>query len=165
MKRSTNPDDVRVELMGLRFAQNAAEHQVRRAVAVALMKHISHQHEAEKTKISDAVHGSIVRYHNLIQRVQRQGAASADQVNFLLEAQKDLVHRREGPQILLHLVKELYVQSLFDEEVVQGWWDDERSHGSPELKRTKESSRPFLDWLSAAEEESDTDEGSGGEDQ
>jgi translation initiation factor eIF-2B subunit epsilon len=156
MKRGTHQDDVRVELMGLRFAQNATEHQVRRAVAIALMKHISNQVEEERTEVPEAVKHSITRYRSLIQRDQSQDTAG--HVEFLLEAQKDLVHRHEGEQILLHLAKELYVQDLFDEEVFGDWWNDDRSKGTEELKRVKEPSRQFLDWLATADEESESEE-------
>lgn len=157
MKRGTNQDDVRVELMGLRFAQNATEHQVRRSVAVALMKHISNQVEEQKMNVADVVKQAVTRYRNLIQRDQSQEIA-ADQVDFLLEAQRDLVHRNEGDQVLLHVAKELYNQDLFEEEVFSQWWDDDRSESTEELRRVKESSRQFLDWLAAADEESESEE-------
>lgn len=155
MKRGTDQDDVRVELMGLRFAQNATEHQVRRAVAVALMKHISNQIEEEKVKAPDALKDSITRYRSLIQRDQGQETA-AGQVDFLLEAQRDLIHRKEGDQILLHLAKELYSQDLFEEHVFSEWWNDDRSRSTAELQQIREPSKQFLDWLADADEESDS---------
>lgn len=157
MKRGTHQDDVRVELMGLRFAQNATEHQVRRSVAVALMKHISHQVEEEKKKVPEAVKQSISQYRSLIHRDQSQGPI-ADQVAFLLETQKDLLRRNPGEEILLHLIKELYTQDLFEEEVFSDWWNDERSESTAELKQIKEPSRQFLDWLATADEESGSED-------
>ncbi|ERF72966.1 hypothetical protein EPUS_05047 [Endocarpon pusillum Z07020] len=156
MKIGTHQDDVRVELMGLRFAQNATEDQVRRSVVNALMKYISGQAEAESFEISVAVKQSLARYGNLIQRDQSQEATAAG-VGFLLEAQKDLLHRKGGEQILLHLAKELYDQDIFDEEVFSDWWTDERSESTDELRGIKEFSRQFLDWLAAADEESESE--------
>jgi translation initiation factor eIF-2B subunit epsilon len=156
MERSTDQDDVRVELMGLRFAQNATEHQVRRAVAVALMKHMSNQIEEQKVKAPEAVKNSITRYRSLIQRDQGRETA-AGQVDFLLEAQRDLVHRNAGDQILLHLAKELYYQDLFEEHVFSDWWGDDRSESTSELKLVKQPSKQFLDWLADADEESDSE--------
>jgi translation initiation factor eIF-2B subunit epsilon len=161
MKKGTHQDDVRVELMGLRFAQNASENQVRRSVAVSLMKLISNRVEEEKVKVHDAVKESIRGYHSLIQRDQSQDAAEG-QVDFLLEAQRDLISRREGEQILLHLAMELYNQDLFEEEIFSRWWNDDRSGSTEELKRVKESSRQFLNWLAAEDEDGDDD---GGEDE
>jgi translation initiation factor eIF-2B subunit epsilon len=159
MKIDTHQDDVRVELMGLRFAHNASEHTVRRSVAVALMKHISNQVEEKKSTVSEAVKQSIARYHSLIQRDRSQEAVVA-QIDFLLEAQKDLIHRNEGEQILLHLCKELYDQDVFeDEKVFSQWWHDERAESSEERRRVKKSSRQFLDWLAAEDEESESEEG------
>ncbi|KAF7512693.1 hypothetical protein GJ744_000260 [Endocarpon pusillum] len=155
MKIGTHQDDVRVELMGLRFAQNATEDQVRRSVVNALMKYISGQGEAENFEISVVVKQSIARYGNLIQRDQSQEATTAG-VSFLLEAQKDLLHRKGGEQILLHLAKELYDQDIFDEEVFSDWWTDERSESTEELRGIKEFSRQFLDWLAAADEEGES---------
>jgi translation initiation factor eIF-2B subunit epsilon len=156
MKRGTDQDDVRVELMGLRFAQNATEHQVRRAVAVALMKHIANLVDEEGMKAPDAVRQSILRYRKLIQRDQSQ-ETTLDQVDFLLEAQRDLIHRNEGDQILLHLAKDLYDKDLFEEEVITQWWNDDRSESTEELKRIKQSSKQFLDWLANADEESESE--------
>jgi translation initiation factor eIF-2B subunit epsilon len=157
MQRGTHQDDVRVELMGLRFAQNATEHQVRRAIAVSLMKHISHQVESDKAKPADAVKQSLISYRKLIQREQSQETA-ADHVDFLLEAQKDLIHRSHGDQILLHMTKELYDQDLFEEEVFTEWWEDERSGSTEDLKHVREPTRQFLDWLANADEESESDD-------
>lgn len=157
MKRGTHQDDVRVELMGLRFAQNANEQQVRRSVAVALMKHISNQVEQESVTVAVAVKQSLTQYRSLIQRDQRQETV-AGQVGFLLDAQRDLVHRKEGGQMLLHLSEELYDQDLFVEEVFSVWWNDERSGSTSELNRVKEPTRQFLAWLETADEESESDE-------
>lgn len=156
MKRGTDQDDVRVELMGLRFAQNATEHQVRRAVVVALMKHMSNQVEEERMDTADAVKQSITQYRNLIQRDRSQETV-AGQVDFLIEAQKDLTRRNKGDQLLLHLAKELYQQDIFDEEVFHHWWNDDRSESMEELKRLKESTKQFMDWLATADEESESE--------
>ncbi len=162
MKRGTHQDDVRVELMGLRFAQNATEHQVQRSIAVALMKHISNQVEEQEMEVAEAVKQSLTQYQSLIQRDQSQDAP-AGQVDFLLEAQKDLVHRHEGEQVLLYLAKELYQQDLFEEEVFTDWWKDDRSESTEELAAIKEPTGQFLDWLAAADEESESEEGEEGE--
>ena len=57
LSESANVDDVVVELMGLRFATNASEDQVRRAVAVAIMKYIQHAVDGSTSSSSTATHG------------------------------------------------------------------------------------------------------------
>ena len=160
MQTNTDPDDVRVELMGLRFSNNATEHQVRRAVATALMKHIQHTIEitpGSSTTVSDSVSQALKRYQVLIQREGVKDSVD-DQVDFMLSAQKDLTRRAEGERILLFTAKELYDKEIFEEDVFTTWWADERSSASEEMRKVRETTRQFVEWLQNAEEESSEDE-------
>ena len=149
MKSGTDQDDVRVELMSLRFAQNASERQIRRAVAVAMTKTIASKAEEQSDKVPGAVQSTISLYARLI--------PSAGKADFLLEAQRDLVRRASGGTILLHLAKELYERDMLEEGDITSWWNDDRSELTEDLKLVKAPSRPFLDWLANAEEESDSE--------
>lgn len=136
--------------MGLRFAQNASERQVRRAIAVALNKCIAIKTDEESSKVPAAVTSSLSAYSKLV--------PTTNAVDFLLEAQADLVRRTLGDQILLHLLKELYNQDVYEEGPITQWWADERSQSTEELRAVRAASRPFLDWLATAEEEESEDE-------
>ena len=156
MKSGTHQDDVRVELMGLRFAQNATEAQIRRAVAVAINKTIASSTENQAGNIPGTVTRTLKDYSKLI--------PSANPVEFLLEAQIDLARRQMGDQILLHLVKELYNQDIYEEGPITQWWADERSQSTEELKSVRAASKPFLDWLATAEEEESEEDAESGDD-
>ena len=155
MQANTNPDDVRVELMGFRFSNNATEHQVRRAIATAIMKHIQSTVEARGSSgnVNEVVTEVLKRYQILI---QREGVKDSirDQVDFMISAQKDLTHRVDGERILLFVAKDLYDREVFDEDVFTTWWADERSSASDEMSKVREMTRQFVDWLKNAEEES-----------
>lgn len=155
MKQSTRQDDVQVELMGLRFANNASGSQVRKAVATAFTKYLSFLITRDKLAISDAVQNSLQQYRRLIQREEAQEGESA-QAEFLLEAQRDLAHRPDGSQILLHFVMNLYNQDMFDEDTLIKWWHDDRSQATDDLRNTRQPVAQFMDWLANAEEESDS---------
>ncbi|KKY26888.1 putative translation initiation factor eif-2b epsilon [Phaeomoniella chlamydospora] len=159
MQSNTDPEDVRVELMGLRFSNNSSEHQVRRAVATALMKHIQSTIDATgpSAAVASVVTTTLKRYQILI---QREGAEHdvEDQVEFMLASQKDLCHRAEGERILLFVAKDLYDREVFGEEVFIQWWHDERSSATEEMQKVRETTRQFIEWLENAEEESSEEE-------
>lgn len=156
IQRNTEPDNVQVELMGLRFGHNASEQQVRKAVATALMKQIQNLLESKTSSVEKAVRETLSRYKMLIQR-DTHGEAIENQVEFMLLAQTDLSHRKDGKQILLFLSQKLYEEDLFGEEVFETWWNDPRSTSNEDMTAVRESTEPFIGWLATAEEESESE--------
>ena len=152
MQRNTEPEDVRVELMGLRFSNNATEHQVRRAVAVALMKHIQDVLETKTSAIDAAVREVLKKYKTLIQR-DNENEDMENQVEFMMLVQRDLVRRKDGERILVFLARQLYNDDIFDEEVFEDWWNDPRSSADEDLVAVRASTQDFVNWLANAEEE------------
>jgi translation initiation factor eIF-2B subunit epsilon len=152
MQENASPDDVKVELISSRLAHNATPHQVRRAVAVALMKHIQTAVEKGNGSPAEVSKVALDRYKSLVGGAQD---TTDDQVDFLLEAQKDLTHRSDGGKILLFFTKELYEQDVLGEDVFMQWWDDDKSSAGPEMENIKEPAQQFIDWLKNAESESD----------
>lgn len=159
MQSDAQPEDVRVELMGLRLGNNASEHQVRKAVAVALMKHIQHMIDPGATIIADAVKKALTQYRILVQRDQSQDT-SGDQIDFLLHAQHDLTRRKDGEKILLFLAKDLYEMEIFGEEVFTDWWNAEESSSDQEMNRVRQATSHFIEWLANAESESESEDDS-----
>lgn len=153
IQRNTEPDDVRIELMSLRFGSNASEQQARKAVAVALMKQIQNLLESKTSSVEKAVRETLSRYKLLIQR-DKDNEVEENQVEFMLLVQTDLAHRKDGKQILLLLSQQLYEEDLFGEEVFETWWNDARSTAEEDIRAVRESTKPFIDWLATAEEES-----------
>ena len=158
MQSDTKADDVRVELMGLRLGNNASEHQVRKAVAVAMMKSTQHDVDTRSATVADAVKRTLKRYQTLVQRDNTTLETTADQVDFLLHAQKDLAHRNDGGKILFFLAHDLYDMDIFGEEVFTDWWEDGRSCSSDGMRKVRENTVQFMNWLANAESEEEEEE-------
>ncbi|EXJ60219.1 hypothetical protein A1O7_04371 [Cladophialophora yegresii CBS 114405] len=156
MQEGKHADDMLSELMGLRFSGGADETQVRRAVAVALMKHI-HSEIENGVPAADATRRVLTAYNTLI---RRKGAEQTidEQAAFLLDAQRDLIRRKDGGKTLLFVVKDLYDLEIFPEEAFTDWWEDERSSAEPEMAEVRKPSSQFIEWLENAESESESDE-------
>lgn len=157
MQENTASHDVRVELMSARFAHDASPHQVRRAVAVAFMKYIESEVEKGNGTPAEVSKTALEGYHSLIALDNAQDTID-DQVDFLVESQKDLAHRKDGGKILLFFTKELYDMELFPEEVLVRWWDDEKSSSDAEMERVRKPAEQFIEWLKNAESESEEED-------
>ncbi|RMZ91801.1 hypothetical protein DV736_g979, partial [Chaetothyriales sp. CBS 134916] len=125
MQEGKQADDMLSELMGLRFSGGADETEVRRAVAAAVSRRISSLVEGA-TPAADAARRTLQAYHTLIRRDQAE-QTTAEQVDFLLDVQKDLTRRHEGAKVLLFMVKDLYDLEVLAEESFLSWWSDGRS--------------------------------------
>ncbi|KAG9790865.1 nucleotide-diphospho-sugar transferase, partial [Aureobasidium melanogenum] len=155
MQEGKQADDMLSELMGLRFSGGADETQVRRAVAVALMKHIHGQIDSGVSP-AEATRRALTAYNTLIRRKGAQQATEG-QVAFLLDAQRDLIRRKDGGKTLLFVLKDLYDLEIFGEEAFTEWWADERSSSDPEMAAVRQQSVPFIEWLENAESESESE--------
>jgi translation initiation factor eIF-2B subunit epsilon len=154
MQTATAIQDINVELMGSRLSHNASDYQVRKAVAVAMMKHIQHQVDTGATAAS-ASKDALSKYHGLVKRGQD---SIADQVDFLLQVQRDLTRRSDGNQIMYFVVYNLYDMEVFEEEVFRKWWADEESVRDDGMENVRKLSGKFIEWLDEAESESEGDE-------
>jgi len=156
MQEGKMADDMLSELMGLRFSGGADEIQVRRAVAIALMKHIHGEIEAG-VSAADASRRALTAFNTLI---RRKGASQTteEQVSFLLDAQRDLTRRKDGGKTLLFVVKDLYDLEVLSEEAFTEWWEDERSSSEPEMAAVRQQTSQFIEWLENAESESESEE-------
>lgn len=157
---SADPSDIQVELMGLRFATNANESQVRRAVAVGVVRHLLATADDSGPPgggLGESTKKFLARYKGLIQRDSSGDTSS--QISFLDEIERELVRFPSGrgsknrlpqqpsetddasPQvllagkILLFLCKELYDQEVFGEEVFLSWWEgDSKKKNTTDLE-------------------------------
>jgi len=157
LQEGKHADDMLSELMGLRFGGGADETQVRNAVAVALMKHIQNMIDKGSATAAEASQKTLAAYKTLIRRSGAQ-QTTGEQVAFLLDIQKDLVHRSEGAKILLFVTKDLYDMNVFEEESFTQWWNDERSSNETGMAKVREASSQFIEWLENAESESEDEE-------
>ncbi|KAL8243837.1 hypothetical protein R6Q59_010095 [Mikania micrantha] len=164
MQENKQADDMLSELMGLRFSGGADETQVRKAVTIALIKHIHSQIAAGTASAADSSRKTLEKYHALVKREDAEQARQ-EQVSFLLEAQKDLVNKSDGGKILLFIAKDLYDLEVFEEEAFTAWWADSRSTETPELSQIREPTAQFIQWLEEAESESESGEDEEDEDE
>jgi translation initiation factor eIF-2B subunit epsilon len=120
-----------------------------------MMKHIQHEVDAGAT-VPSASKDVLSKYRDLVKRGQD---STADQVDFLLQVQRDLTHRNDGQQILYWIVYNLYDMEVFEEEVFRNWWAHEESVSDDAMRKVRVLSGRFMEWLDQAESESEEDEG------
>ncbi|KAI9824374.1 MAG: hypothetical protein M1819_000879 [Sarea resinae] len=188
LQRGDASDVVQLELIGLRMSANASDHQVRRAVVAAFMKRVQQVMETPTPRnptssnssaaapppptplgASDAVALVFGTYKELIERTifdkkDPTTTEKPDQVDFLLAAQTDLVHRPRGDAVLLFVCKTLYDLDVLDEEAFAQWWADDRSRESEDLRRVRALSEQFVRWLEEAEESESSSSGGSDDD-
>jgi translation initiation factor eIF-2B subunit epsilon len=153
-------DVVQLELVGLRMSANASEHQVRRAVVAAFMKRIQQLMETGRVGAGEAVRQVLTKYKDILDRIvfdRESDGDKPDQVDLLLLIQKDLVDRNKGETVLLFTAKELYDLEMVEEEAFEQWWQDERSSSTEALKRVRNQTQQFVEWLASTEADSDSE--------
>ncbi|KAI9840911.1 MAG: hypothetical protein M1837_001238 [Sclerophora amabilis] len=168
LQRNEGPDIVQLELQGLRLSTNADYHQVRHAIIVAFIRRIHQLTEPTDsgggpaaTPIGDAVSQVLRKYQMVLHKTvfDRSARAKPDQVDFLLLLQHELARRgRRGEQILVFAAKELYELDVLEEDGFHQWWADERSRADEEMRRVRAQTRPFIEWLENADEDSEEDD-------
>ncbi|OWP04533.1 hypothetical protein B2J93_1392 [Marssonina coronariae] len=157
----------RLEFMGLRLGNDATDHQMRRAIAVAFTKRITQLIESQKLEASKAagVALSSPGAESFLKEVAvGTDRKEEDQVDLLDCLQKDLVHRSNGAVIMAAVSQKLYQLEVLEEEAFLAWWEASEGLGEsedPEMKRVRGKTGVFIEWLREAEsEESGSEEGS-----
>jgi translation initiation factor eIF-2B subunit epsilon len=147
IEKGVDPNTIQLELQALRLSSNAEDKQIRRAVAVSLMKRIAILVESG-TSPKDAVSKVIPPNKLLIQRCVRTGESNSfEEVEFLLYMQTDLVHRKEGSKILLFACYALSQEDLVEAEGFEQWWEDERSSATEQLGKVRTETKPLVEAL------------------
>lgn len=153
-------DSAKLEFMGLRLSNDATDHQIRRAIATAFTKRISQLVENEKVDASKAaaqafgVEGAEKFLNEVAVGTEKR---EEDQVDFIKALQKGLVHRSNGGTILAAISQKLYEKDVLEEEAFLAWWEEAEGLGDEEdveMKKVRDKTKVFIDWLKEAEEES-----------
>ncbi|KAI4097137.1 MAG: hypothetical protein LQ344_000547 [Seirophora lacunosa] len=152
------PENISLELGALRMTLNASQHDVRRAVAAALVKRISNL-ESNGTDAREAVTTVLAKYSSLIDRIifDKETNDKPDQVDFLLLVQKELASKERGDSLLLFVAKEVYDLELVEEDGVLQWWADTRSSEGG-MGSVRGPVQQFVTFLEEAEEDEESDE-------
>lgn len=164
LKEGGDFDSAKLEFMGLRLSNDATDHQIRRAIAVAFTKRIAQLVETEKMEASKAasIAFALPGAEKFLKEVAIGTARKeGDQVDFIVCLQKDLVHRGSGAVILAAVSQKLYQMEVLEEEAFLTWWEEREALGEAEdkeMKRVREKTAVFIDWLKEAEAESSEEE-------
>ena len=158
-------DTIMLELSGYRMSTNASQHEVRKAVVAAFMKRVSNLigegngPGLDSMSKREAVHDVFSKFKALVERTtfDQDTDEKADQMDFLLLVQKEIVGRPNGDQLLLFVIKEVCDLEVIEEVGVLQWWDDARSQEG-ELGKVRSLTEPFITFLKEAEEDEESEE-------
>jgi translation initiation factor eIF-2B subunit epsilon len=157
-------DSAKLEFMGLRLSNDATDHQIRRAIATAFTKRIAQLVENEKMEALKAA-SKTFRMEGAEKFLNEVAVGTAkreeDQVDFIKALQKDLAHRASGGLILAATCQTLYTMDVLEEDAFEKWWKECEGLGEAEdadMKRVREKTKAFMEWLENAESESESDE-------
>jgi translation initiation factor eIF-2B subunit epsilon len=155
-------DSAKLEFMGLRLSNDATDHQIRRAIAVAFTKRISQLVENEKLEASKAAASALATSGavKFLKSVALGTGKLEDKVNFITCLQKDLVHRANGALILAALCQQLYQADVLEEEAFLEWWEgcEGLEDEDGEMAGVRGKTGVFIEWLREAESESESEE-------
>ena len=158
LQKSEDADTIQLELQALKLSSNAEDKQVRRAVAVSLMKRIAGLVESG-TSPKDAVTKTLPPNTLLVQRcVGTEKDEYSEQVEFLLYMQTDLVHRQQGEKLLLFACNALAHHDLVEAEGFEQWWQDPRSSATDELQAVRQDTKQLVDVLVGDDDEDDDED-------
>ncbi|CAI6093336.1 unnamed protein product [Clonostachys chloroleuca] len=160
-------DSAKLEFMGLRLANDASDHMMRKAVAAAFARRAAELLTPEHGSLepSKAAEKALTARKGATKFIDEVGVGGgeAEQVEFVLQLQKALQYVKgvEAPRagiLLAALLQQLYALDILEEEGILGWWKDARAVENETLTTLKEKSKVLVEWLENAEEEDDDDE-------
>ena len=159
LQRGDSADNIQLELKALTLSSNAEGKQVRRAVAVALMKRVASLVDSG-LEASKAVAQTVKPNRLLVERavLDRDTEEKVETVDFLLHMQTDLTHRAQGGRILLLVCNSLVASGVLELEGVEQWLEDERSGASKELVDVRAQTAEAMGDGSSEEESSGEEE-------
>lgn len=153
--------NTRVEFTSLRLSNNASDHQMHRAIAVGFNKRIAQLMSESGFNAAKAVKDTLAQEgaKEFISDVAiGREKNAADQSDFLVSVQKDLVHREGGRDILYALCVVLYDDDVLEENGFDAWWANSKSTETEELVEVRGKAQEFMNWLKETSEEEDSSE-------
>lgn len=159
LQKGDPADSIQLELKALTLSSNADGKQVRRAVAVALMKRIANLVEGGLSPQKAATQ-TIPPNMLLVERavLDREAKIKVEQVEFLLFMQTDLLHRAQGSKILLFACNALAQGETIDDDGLEQWLADPRSSATEELQAIKQETEEIIGGDDDSDEEEDDDD-------
>ncbi|KAH8887075.1 nucleotide-diphospho-sugar transferase [Thozetella sp. PMI_491] len=168
-------DSAKLEFMGLRLANNASDHAMRRAIAVAFATRASELASSEGGSLEPikAAEQALTGKKGASSFIKDVGVGGDDvesQAEFALALQKALiaVKNLEPPRagtLLAAMLQQLYNLDVLEEDGILAWWEDVRATQGDGMTTVKDKARVLVEWLeNADEEDSDEDEDDSDED-
>ncbi|KAL9100030.1 MAG: hypothetical protein Q9163_004547 [Psora crenata] len=157
LSKGDAPDTIFLELNSYRMSVDASQHDVRHAVVTAFMRHISSLSESVSPR--EAVKQIFTNYKSLVNRIilDKMATQKADQVDFMMLVQRDLIGRSNGDQLLLFIAKEVSDRDIVEEDGILQWWEDLRSSAG-EMGKLRGLTEQFITFLKEAEDDEDEEE-------
>ncbi|TQS37011.1 hypothetical protein Golomagni_02522 [Golovinomyces magnicellulatus] len=159
-------DSAKLEFMGLRLSNNATDHQIRRAIAVAFVEYIIELIESDHCEVLKAVRLAFDTpgAEKFITKVAIGSEKFVnDQVDFIKCLQKGLLNKSCGAFVLAATSQSLYTRDVLEEDAFLLWWNQCEALGSEEnreMAMVREKMGVFIDWLKQADSESSCEEDS-----
>jgi translation initiation factor eIF-2B subunit epsilon len=158
-------DSAKLEFMGLRLANDASDHAMRRAVAVAFARRAAElvlESGLEPAKAADKALNAKRGATKFIREVG-VGGGETEQAEFALALQKGLLGVAAlGPPkagtLLSAMLQQLYSQDAMEEEGIMAWWADKRSAEGESMGAARERCRVLVEWLENADDDDDSEE-------
>ena len=162
LQKGDPADTIILELNGYRMSTNASQHEVRKAVVAAFMKRVSNLSAGDNRpgmSAREAVKEVFGNYKGLVERTMfdKDADEKADQVDFLLLLQKEVLGRPNGNQLLLFVTNEMYDSDIIEEDGFLQWWDNERSV-EEEMGKVRDLTERFIIFLKEAEEDDESED-------
>lgn len=164
LQKGDSSENILLELNSYRMAVDANQHQVRRAVVTALIKHITNliaNDPKSQTALLQAVKDILGTYKPLVDKIifdrSTDQTQKVDQVDFLLLVQEEAIQTPMGMggSLMLFVAKEAYFLELVEEDGVLQWWEDGKSSLKDEWVGVRGLTGQFITFLKEAEEESE----------
>lgn len=164
LKENGDFDSARLEFMGLRLSNDATDHQIRRAIAIAFSGHISQLVDDGNLDALKATTHTLDApgAENFLKHVAIASKQIDSQVDFISCLQTGLTHKASGAAILAAMSQSLYSRDIIEEEAYLKWWrlcEEKALEETEEMKKVREKTVIFIQWLTQAESESSSEGG------
>lgn len=162
-------DSAKLEFMGLRLANDASDHMMRKAVATAFARRAAELLTPEHGPLepSKAAAKALTSGKGATKFIEEVGigGGESEQTEFILAVQKALLHFKSVEQpklgtLLAALIHNLYGLDILEEEGILGWWEDKRAQEGEGMETLREKCHVLVEWLENAEEEDDDEDDS-----
>ena len=145
---SSNIEKIGIELMNLRLAENKSHSDFLESILKHLLNKIG---EKQKDKISfvKELEKSLKLINKFILGVKEMQTA--------VNAIQDFCNKFESNVFYL-IMQLLYMKEVIKEEIVLGWYDENKDSTDPKTASYVDSMERFVEWIKAEEEESDEED-------